>query len=79
MWAIGTEKVGKSNYKILFRDNKSKKWKAIKGGAVKLAVDEKGEPWVITSSKKLYKYNSQTEKWKGYPGRVTEIAIGPGG
>ena len=43
-------------------------------GAIHLAVDANGNPWVITKHKQIYRRKNGT--WTRIPGRATDIAIG---
>lgn len=42
---------------------------------VRIAVDQSGEPWVVTSNNQIWR-RSKGSKWEQLPGTATDIAIG---
>ena len=74
IWAISKTKVG-GGYTIHQYDDKSKKWLKRPGGAVRIAVSQSGNPWVVNSAGSVFRWLNG--KWKGVPGvKAQDIGIG---
>jgi len=73
-WAIGTRKVngGYDIYRWHIRN-----WQQVKGGAVRVDVDPKGNAWVVNSSGDIFQFSGN--KWKKMPGKGTDITVGGNG
>ena len=53
-------------------------WQEISGqGGTRVAVDPKGNPWVVTGQNEIYRYNGK--EWKQVQGKARDIAIGADG
>ncbi len=63
-----------SDYGV-FRFNGSG-WDQVPGGGIRIAVDDKGNPWVVNSNKDIYQYVGNT--FIKIPGKANDIAIGGG-
>jgi hypothetical protein len=75
VWSVGTTKVS-GGYPVLKWSGS--KWSVVGGvGAVAIAVDQKGDPWIITSAHKIKHYTGA--KWAAEPGTATAISVGANG
>jgi hypothetical protein len=74
VWAVGTASVA-GGHPIL-RWNGSK-WVTVAGGAVVIAVDQHGNPWIINSGHKISHWSGT--KWVAVTGTATDIAVGANG
>ncbi|MCW2936067.1 MAG: hypothetical protein JWM19_7029, partial [Actinomycetia bacterium] len=75
VWAIGTTKAS-GGYQVLKWSGS--KWSVVKGaGAVAIAVDPKGDPYIVTSAHKIEHYTGST--WAAFTGTATAIAVGKDG
>jgi hypothetical protein len=74
VWVIGRNKSG-NDYDI-YKWNGSN-WSNIAGGAVRIAVDPWGNPWVVNSTGNVFHYNGST--WDLKPGSVKDVAVGANG
>jgi hypothetical protein len=52
-------------------------WNPVAGGAVSIAVDPGGNPWVINSAHQIY--HRVGNGWARYPGAATSIGVGANG
>jgi hypothetical protein len=52
-------------------------WAAVPGGAVRIAVDPSGRPWVVTSLHQIYHWTGSV--WTLFPGAATDIGVGANG
>ena len=52
-------------------------WSKISGGAVRVDVENNGNPWVVNSSGNIYKRNGSS--WSLLPGKAKDIGIGADG
>jgi hypothetical protein len=52
-------------------------WSLVAGGAVSIAVDPSGNPWVINSAHQIY--HRVGSGWAKYPGSATSIGVGANG
>lgn len=73
VWVIGTNKEGK-NFGIYRWDGK---WTKINGSALRIDVDPKGIPWVVTAENRIYRFNGKS--WVLVPGAAKDIGIGGDG
>ena len=78
VWMIGSDKFGPSNLGI-YRLAKDFKWQKVPGGdsAVRIDVDPKGNPWVVTSDHQILRWNGAS--WDRIPGAANDIGIGADG
>ena len=52
-------------------------WERVPGGAVRIAVDPKGNPWILNRAGSIAKWKN--DKWQRMPGRARDIAVGAEG
>jgi hypothetical protein len=74
VWAVGTASVAGGH--PIYRWNGSK-WVTVAGGAVAIAVDQHGNPWIVNSSHKISHWSAT--KWIAVSGTATSIAVGANG
>ena len=74
VWVVGTNPVP-GGYGIYHWNGKG--WGAVAGGAVTIAVDPAGNPWVTNSAHHIYHHTPTG--WALYPGSATDIAVGANG
>ena len=74
VWIVGTNPVP-GGYGI-YRWSGSG-WTAIPGGAVRIAVDPSGNPWVVNSTGHIYHWVGNS--WTSYPGLASDIGVGANG
>ena len=75
VWAVGTTKVT-GGFQVLKWSGT--KWSVVSGaGAVAIAVDTKGNPFIITSSHTIKRWTGS--KWGAFAGTATDIAVGKNG
>ena len=72
-WKIGTNEVF-GGYGIYQWDGSS--WTEVGGGAVRIAVDETGTPWVVNDVGNIYRRSGNS--WQLIDGKAKDIAIGDG-
>ncbi|HAA91012.1 MAG: hypothetical protein CMM48_13995 [Rhodospirillaceae bacterium] len=60
----------------VFRYGK-KFWSKFTGTGLRIDVDPKGVPWIVSASHKIYRFAGG--KWDHLPGRATDIGIGANG
>jgi hypothetical protein len=53
-------------------------WATVEGGAVRIAVDPQGRPWVVNCRNELFCWTDH-DGWRQLPGDGTDIAVGPDG
>jgi hypothetical protein len=73
-WVIGTNPVP-SGYGIF--QWTSAGWASVAGGAVRVAVDPSGQPWVVNSYGQIFRRTGTS--WQLLPGLATDIGIGADG
>jgi len=73
-WVVGVERVdgGHPIYCWNGRD-----WSRVEGGAVRVAVDPQGRPWVVNSAGEVLRF--ERGGWQRMPGLLTDIGIGANG
>jgi len=71
VWIIGTKSTG-GGYEILKWDGAD--WTAVEGGAVRIAVDPGGMPWVVNKEGIIYQRKGSI--WKQLPGKASDIGVG---
>lgn len=77
IWAIGSQKVS-GGYTIHEYDDRKKKWMKRPGGAVKIAVSQWGNPWVVNSTGNVFRWIRG--KWHSVAGvKAKDIGIGADG
>ena len=74
VWTIGANPVP-GGYGIYHWTGSS--WSAVAGGAVTIAVDPTGNPWVINSAHQIFHWTGSG--WVHYPGGATDISVGANG
>jgi len=74
VWVIGTNSVN-GGYGIYHWNGNT--WNSVDGGAVRIDVDSRGNPWVVNSSG--YIYQRVGGIWERRPGRARDIGIGANG
>ncbi|MCF8246033.1 MAG: hypothetical protein K9J37_04400 [Saprospiraceae bacterium] len=74
IWIIGFESRGGGNQIQRWTGTS---WEEIDGGAVKIAVDGMGMPWVVNNDGQIFK-RRLNNTWVEMPGRARDIAIGGG-
>ena len=74
VWIIGSNRVS-GGYGI-YRSN-GQAWTALPGGAVRIAVDQAGNAWVVNSAHHIYHWTGNA--WASSPGAATDIGVGANG
>jgi len=74
IYAIGWQRT-KKGYPVQKWNGKS--WTPTSGYGFRVAVDQKGSPWVVTRRHKVFRLDGK--KWKRVRGSLDDIAIGPEG
>ena len=74
VWVIGVDQVpgGSSIYRWTGSD-----WQIVAGGAVRIAVDPQGYPWVVNSAGQILRLTPGG--WEALPGLASDIGIGADG
>lgn len=70
VWVIGTNKEG-GGYGIYRRDGS--RWTKIGGSAVRIAVNGRGNAWVVNKYGNIYEYSGR--RWYHRPGRAYDIGV----
>ncbi|MGO8951595.1 MAG: C1 family peptidase [Ktedonobacterales bacterium] len=73
VWALGTTPVT-GGYDIYYWNAVTWSWMAIPGGAVRIAVDPSGNPWVVNNAGNILRWDGYT--WHQLPGAARDLAIG---
>jgi hypothetical protein len=75
-WVVGNNPVS-GGYDIYKRNNT--RWERIPGGAIRIDVDPKGNPWIVSDNGKIFR--GAGGGWSEVPGggRATDIGIGASG
>ncbi len=74
VWAVGVTAVA-GGFSV-FRWTGST-WVVVPGGAVDIAVDPNGDPWVVNSAHQIFRWTGSS--WVAQPGAVTDISVGADG
>jgi len=74
VWITGTKSTG-GGYEILRWDDGD--WVAVEGGAIRIAVDPWGMPWIVNEEGIIYQ--RKDSRWNKMPGEATDIGIGADG
>ena len=81
VWKIGSNALG-DGYQV-YKQNSSGGWDATDGGAVRVAVEPNGTPWVVTAGGWIYRRMTSSPSgnglWQGMPGQARDIGIGADG
>ncbi|MCP4865418.1 MAG: hypothetical protein GY897_15855, partial [Alteromonas sp.] len=78
VWIIGTDDGGVGNYSIHKWTGST--WNRTNGGAVRIAVQRSGLPWVVQKSGAIHRANHPNgTRWTQMPGSATDISIGADG
>lgn len=74
VWLVGIERVdgGSPVYRWNGRD-----WSRVEGGAVRVAVDPQGRPWVVNAAGEVLRF--ERGSWQRLPGLLSDIGIGANG
>jgi hypothetical protein len=75
VWIIGAEKARGGG---LIHRWTGKGWSKISGAGVRIAVDNRGNPWVVNSAGQIWQ-NQGGNKWKLLPGKASDIGVGANG
>ena len=73
-WVIGTDREN-GGYGI--HKWTGTNWVKFAGGAVRIASDNYGTPWVVNDADQIFRYNGQG--WDLMPGAAKDIGIGADG
>ena len=76
IFIIGTNAV-QGGYDISKWDWSTANWKPVSGGAVKIAVEPSGNPWIVDNSGNVFRYTGSA--WEQKPGTLKDIGIGANG
>jgi ribosome biogenesis protein Nip4 len=76
VWVIGTNRTP-GGFGIWQRAPRGNDWSAIDGGAVRIAVDPSGMPWVVNESGNIFRRTAAG--WQQLPGAAKDIGIGANG
>ena len=74
VWVVGTNRVP-DGYGVYRWDGTG--WAGLPGGAVTIAVDPSGDPWVTNSAGQIYHWTGAA--WILYPGTASDVAVGANG
>ncbi len=74
VWAIGTNPMA-GGYGIYQRSSDG--WNAEPGGAVSIAIDPAGNPWITNSAHQIFHWSGKA--WTGVAGGGTDISVGSDG
>jgi hypothetical protein len=74
VWSISNTTTA-GGYKIQFWAGSN--WNTVEGGAVRIAVDPKGNPWILNDRNQIFK--RELNRWVLMPGSAIDIGIGPEG
>ena len=74
VWVLGTTRTD-GGYEIYHWNGT--RWIRVDGGAVRIAVDTNGNPWVVNDQGTIYSF--WNGHWQTMPGKGTDIAIGRNG
>ena len=76
VWVIGTT-TASGGFGIFHYNLSGNNWDQVDGGAVRIAVDPEGNPWVVNDVGKIYRRTSAG--WEELPGTARDIGIGGNG
>src|SRR5262245_15439052 len=76
-WVIGVDEVVSGNYSI-HRFN-GKDWIRMPGSGRRLAVDTKGDVWLVNAQNQIFRYRLNISEWEMLPGLGIDIAAGGDG
>jgi hypothetical protein len=74
VWVIGTDAVG-GGFGLWHWTGRG--WASTPGGAVAIAVDPHGNPWVVNNRHTIYRWTGTA--WSLLPGAATDIGVGANG
>ena len=74
VWVVGSISVP-GGYPIYHWNGRD--WDSVSGGAVRIAVDPAGNPWVVNANAEIFRFDRG--QWQRLPGAATDIAIGRDG
>lgn len=78
VWVIGMNPVGSGDFGLHRWDARSRTWKPLSStGGVTVAVDPKGNPWVVNAEGDIARWTGST--WERLPGKAKSIGIGAEG
>jgi hypothetical protein len=73
VWVVGTDP-RPGGYGVYQRTGST--WTDANQGAVRIAVDASGRPWVVTQQNQIYMYNTAARSWELKPGNARSIHTG---
>ncbi len=73
VWIIGTDQ-RPGGYGIYKRTDLT--WTNINGGAVRIAVEKDGTPWVVNDAGTIFRYNTAQARWEMKSGKARSIHTG---
>jgi len=76
VWVIGTNSVA-GGFGIFSYNFQQNTWTQIDGGAVRIAVDRQGNPWVVNNQNTIFRRTNN--RWVQLPGAARDIGIGADG
>jgi hypothetical protein len=74
VWLLGANRIG-TNFGIFHWNGST--WIAVPGAAIRIAVDARGNPWVVNSAGQIFHWNGRG--WFPFPGAATDIGVGANG
>ena len=78
VWIVGSSKKTRTDYGFYAMKWSGGKWPVAEGpGGVRIAVDPKGNPWVVSESGEIHRYDGR--QWERMEGTATDIGIGGDG
>ena len=77
LWAIGPDRIAESGYSIGRFTNGT--WHTIAGAGRRLAVDPKGDVWMVDERNYIFRYRAGGSSWEVMPGLGQDIAAGGDG
>jgi hypothetical protein len=74
VWIVGTTPVSGGNAIYVWNGSG---WSLVSGGAIRIAVDPSGNPWVVGANSTIWRRSGGN--WYQVPGYATDIGIGGDG
>ena len=73
IWIVGVTKRGDGGYGI-WKLTGPGAWQRIPGSAVRIAVDNQGQPWIVSANGRIYRWDGMN--WQQIPGQARDIGAG---
>jgi hypothetical protein len=73
VWCIGAD-ARAGGYGVYQRTNST--WTSLNGGAVRVAADKIGRPWVVNDAGDIFMFNPASRSWEKKPGKATSVHAG---